>query len=428
MKGRAGPMVGLAFAVAVAACLGNPMAAHSQSPGGSGRLAFAADRGNGTHFDIHVIALDGSAPRRLTTDRAMEYAPAWSPDGSRIAFVRDQDLFVMNADGSGVRRLAPSASLWPRWSPDGSKIVFQGGRSGQGWDIYVINADGSGERRLTSDDLAEFTPSFSPDGSKIVYAATGQLGVMDADGSDRHPIVNDGSPAQPAWSPDGRRIAFMATGNDGKYDIFTVNPDGTGAKQLTTAPYGDLSPTWSPDGRRIAFSSNRDLNGELYVMNADGGAQTRITHDPESGPGDTEPHWDPASGSGSSPLRSSPGGAVRRPGRPARLRLKLRVRRLQRVLRQRGLRIRAYAEVPGRFAASARIRRRGRKAIRLGPVSAAARPRRFVRLQLKLGRRSRARVAAALRRSPRLSARVRLTFKDRSGNTRSVSRKVLLVR
>ena len=183
----------------------------------------------------------GAAPTpasttRLTYNDGFDLFPVWSPDGRRIAFDSDRDgnweIYVMNADGSGVTRLTDNdaADGFPAWSPDGRRITFDSDRDGN-WEIYVMNADGSGVARLTDNGAAD---------------------------------------GFPAWSPDGRRIAFESN-RDGNVEIYLMNPDGSGVVRLTYNGAADFSPAWSPDGRRIAFYSNRDDgNWDIYVMNAAG--------------------------------------------------------------------------------------------------------------------------------------------------------------
>jgi TolB protein len=217
--------------------------------------------------------------------------PAWSPDGSRIAFARDGDLYVMNSDGTGAVRLATRGGPWgsPDWSPDGSQIVFARGTTGR-WDIYIINADGSGEVNLTNRGSYNGFPSWSPDGSKIAFvsdlhgnwvAGDADIYVMNTDGSNVERLTYDGS-AAPAWSPDGSKIAFERWIGDNS-EIFVMNADGTGAVNLTNDPVRDRWPAWAPDGSQIVFSSERrrpwpgDPSYDLWVMNADGSDVRNLT-------------------------------------------------------------------------------------------------------------------------------------------------------
>jgi Tol biopolymer transport system component len=251
---------------------------------------------------------------------AAHSGPAATPSSSRIAFVAgaveqhprgyflQTELFVMNADGSGMRRLVRHASgLGPEpyfggpvWSPDGRKLAF-GKRLGPAigqcgvchTEIFVVNADGSGQRNLTG-NLGGDSPAWSPDGQTIAFSTTRDnpnipnLYVMNADGSGQRRVTQDPIPAwEASWSPDGRRLAF-ASGVQvypSYPDIYLVNVDGSGQQQLTRHPLQDQEPAWSPDGRRIAFMSYRDerpLGGRrwqalMQVMNAEGSEQRRLT-------------------------------------------------------------------------------------------------------------------------------------------------------
>jgi Tol biopolymer transport system component len=195
------------------------------SPDGR-RVAFNSVVGTGG-FDVYgyVVAPDGSGLRRISR-HYVEY-PAWSPDGSRIAFMApepgatgsnpDYNIFVMDADGSHVRRLttAPGEDGWPAWSPDGTRIVFSSARDdcsisdaadcrstgdiGPWEDVWIINADGTGQRRVTS-EFGQFF-AWSPDGSAILVAGAAEMYLIRPDGSGRTPFPVEGvaNPLFPDW-------------------------------------------------------------------------------------------------------------------------------------------------------------------------------------------------------------------------------------
>jgi WD40 repeat protein len=240
-------LVPVVFAVAVVA-VGASEHARAAFPGVNGKLAFVSSRDG--NQEIYVMNADGSDQTRLTSNAASDSEPAWSPDGNKLAFRSDRDgneeIYVMNADGSGVTRLTSNAASdsGPAWSPDGSKLAFVSDRNGP-HDIYVMNADGSGVTRLT----------------------------------DNAPAGN----TAPDWSPDGSKLAFES-GRDGNVEIYVMNADGSDQTRLTSNPLPDRSPAWSPDGSKIAWEDN----GEIYVMNADGSGQTNLTNNAAA---DGQPAW-----------------------------------------------------------------------------------------------------------------------------------------
>jgi dipeptidyl aminopeptidase/acylaminoacyl peptidase len=218
------------------------------------------------------------------------------PAGSKMAFISEPlhmgyagVVYVMNADGSGKRRLAP-AFPGMRWSPDGQKIAFATWQDSTS-DVYVMNADGSGQERLTSDADWDGSPAWSPDGQTIAFARhpvggpSSEVYVMNPDGSGQRRLTSDATDGTPAWSPDGRTIAFVGRG-DGDMEIYVMNADGSGHRKLTRNAVRDSDPVWSSDGRRIAFVSN----WQVYVMNADGSGKRRLTR---NGGQNVAPAWSP---------------------------------------------------------------------------------------------------------------------------------------
>ena len=246
------------------------------SPDGSS-IAFSSERDGDA--ELYVMNADGSGVTQLTNNFDADWLPAWSPDGSRIAFASDRDgdgeLYVMNADGSGVNRLTdnPADDWFAAWSPDGSSIVFSSDRDGDA-ELYVMNADGSGVMQLTDDSDDDFSAAWSPDGSRIAFASYRdgdyELYVINADGSGVIRLTdNSANDFHPAWSPDGSSIVFSSD-RDGDAELYVMNADGSGVMQLTDNSDDDFSAAWSPDGSRIVFTSDRDGDYELYVLNIDG--------------------------------------------------------------------------------------------------------------------------------------------------------------
>ena len=228
--------------------------------------------------DVWSINADGAGLRRLTHSPWHEFDPSLSPDGRFVAYRSEPndypELWVMNADGSGQHRLTRDGGF-PDWSPDGSMIAYApgGGPSGRS-GIAVMNADGSGQRRLPHTDYGEY-PSWSPDGKRIAFNSnlSGEplMYIVDVNGSRVVDLSKVGEGGQVAWSPDGRSILFASSRDhpDNNRDIYVMRPDGSGVKRLTNV--GAATPAWSPDGRHIVFAA-----GGLFVMRADGSSVTSL--------------------------------------------------------------------------------------------------------------------------------------------------------
>lgn len=170
--------------------------------------------------------------------------PAFSPDGTRIAFTRSSngssDIFVVNRDGSGIRQLTtdplPAVVFdhLPAWSPDGTRIMWSNNESGF-LRLWVMNSDGSNKHRLTSSvDTFEDDAAWSPDGTRIAFfevvTSTPKLVIVNADGTNRQTptLLPNGVARHPAWSPDGQLIAFtFIPSNGSRPQIYTMKPDGT---------------------------------------------------------------------------------------------------------------------------------------------------------------------------------------------------------
>ena len=205
--------------------------------------------------------------------------PTWSPEGTRIVFSsnrgRSRDLWIMDADGSGLRRLtrnrAPKAQdSAPTLSPDGRRVAFARSLRGGNQEIYVINLDGTGLRRLTRFPGIDFDPAWSPDGTQIAFwralrrakKTVHQVFAIDADGTNLSQLTwgTGASSDSPSWSPDGTRIAYTRTGRV-RGDIWTMRADGTGQQRVTGGHPNDDDSAWAPDGTAIAFSSDAAARG-----------------------------------------------------------------------------------------------------------------------------------------------------------------------
>jgi Tol biopolymer transport system component len=249
------------------------------SPDGK-RIAFYSERDG--NAEIYVMDADGSGVTRLTNTKADEGYPAWSPDGRTITFDSDRDgnfdVFAMNADGSNVRPLTrnPARDVSASWSPDGSTIVFMSDRDG-GFDAYEAAPDAAAPAARITRTGTTWFPVFSPDGTTLAFHVGRDVHTMPSAGGEVRRLTTDPANGMyPSWSPDGKRIAFMSWRN-GKTELFTMHADGSNQATLVSMDRGDaIDPRWSPDGSTIAFVQMPDgMNGRaaiVCIVNADGTA------------------------------------------------------------------------------------------------------------------------------------------------------------
>lgn len=261
--------------------------ARSQVPT-SDRITFLSERDG--NREIYSMGADGTAQTNLSHTAVNETTQEWSPDGSKIAFLRQNDfnLYVMNADGTGVVRLTNNDFSYSQitnlsWSPDGTTLAYVEG-SDLLHRLSLINADGTNKRHLVESSGPFLDVVWAPDGNRLAYSLgsgfnQSNLFVINPDGSGATKLTHNDEPGiynrSPAWSLNSRYLAYVSNrdGNDEIYVLSLTASFGETALsstfRLTNNPAADIDPTWSPDASdgpqgSIAFASNRDGNFEIY--------------------------------------------------------------------------------------------------------------------------------------------------------------------
>jgi Tol biopolymer transport system component len=262
---------------------------------------------------------DGTGTVDVADVSGFDVEPDYARDGTKIVFRNGRagaaEIYTVNADGTGLTQL--TCDSFPAWSPDGSTIAFRSYRADPNFatciqtgtcneDIFVMPATGGSPQQLTFAAGNTGDSQFSPDGRFLAYESdlSGALAVNKVDVTTRAvtKLTEDSVQAgQPDWSPDGTEIAFVNSfscsskqGKDCKSDIFVINADGGSVTQLTRSLGNNLKPTWSPQGDKLVFTHGNNLEfnrQQIHEMHRAATAITRITRNndynttPERGSG-----------------------------------------------------------------------------------------------------------------------------------------------
>ena len=282
-------------------------------PGSNGKIVFQTNRDGSA--EIYTMNSDGTNRIDLTRTSAEDTTPRWSADGRRIAFVSNRDgndeILTMEANGGDVRQLTFTTGIenrWPSWTADG-RILFQRVTPGSSRDVFVVNADGTGLTNLTPDSVDSAWAAAAPRGPWIALSritADGQrLYTMNTASGVTKPVTSappELSDVQANWSPSGNDLVF-ARSDGPDVDLFVVHKDGTGLRRLTNTPDRiEFQPAFSPDGAKVVFHACSDPGGPAqhcanYTRNADGSDETEVTQIPTAPYVDTftgdrvDPFW-----------------------------------------------------------------------------------------------------------------------------------------
>lgn len=265
-------------------------------------LAFSARRGRQGAYSLHLLPLDGGPPQRLTSPAATypgDLAPAFSPDGRLLAFVRTaldgrQDVAVVTVEGGRVRRLAREQRgvTGLDWTADGEEVVYAATREGAA-GLWRVGLDGGDPRwvALGTEGGEVAGPTVARRGPGLAFARqlarsqVVEVGPGDERGRPLLPSTQDDR--QPAVSPDGRRVAFVST-RTGSHEVWTAGPDGADARRMTRFEGARVSaPRWAPDGERLVVSARADGDADVFVLLPDGTARPLTDHPAD----DVAPTW-----------------------------------------------------------------------------------------------------------------------------------------
>jgi TolB protein len=237
--------------------------------------------------EIYTADYDGFNVRQITADKSIALLPRWSPDGQKLMLVSYRGgggpvLYMKEMDSGGLKRISAREGLniGAAWAPEGTKLATTLSVDGNP-DIYTIDLSGRILERLTNHWGIDVSPSFSPNGKRIAFVSnrsgSPQVYVRDlASGTEERLTFEGNYNTSPAWSSLDK-IAYTSM-NQGRFEIFSINPDGTQPRQLTEDQGNNEDPCWSPDGRYIMFSSSREGGAyHLYMMTANGQNQRRIS-------------------------------------------------------------------------------------------------------------------------------------------------------
>lgn len=249
----------------------------------NGKIAFVSNR-DGNH-EIFMMNPDGSNIRRLTNNDSLDYSPSWAKDEDRIFFYSKRDgnpeIYSLEIENQQITRLTHHLAndVLPVASPKGDLILFMSDRELSIRNLFIMKSDGSEVRALTMNKYYEESPDWSPDGQKVIFtrqlrdpidtshAGNGEIHIMNADGSNiKRLTYKEGYDSGAKFSPDGKKIAFYGYAHE-QWDIYIMNSDGSDLINLTNDRLECYSPDWSPGGNWLVFTAGKNDNYNLWKIN-----------------------------------------------------------------------------------------------------------------------------------------------------------------
>ncbi|MCL4523469.1 MAG: translocation protein TolB [Acidobacteria bacterium] len=269
----------------------------------STQIAFVSTRTGSK--EIWAMDYDGSHQRPLTSLRTISLTPRWSPDGLRIAFTcyglaggvtsAQICLYSMETGKPMAFMRYKGTNSSPAWSPDGSKLMFMSSMHGDP-ELFMIDASGSGLRRITYSAGVDTSPAWNPrTGQQVAFISDRgglpALYLMNADGSsvEKLELPDMGYVIDPAWAPNGQLLAFSWRRPNGNYDLYVMDIATRQIVELTRDAARNERPSWAPDGRHIVFESTRTGTRQIWTMLADGTQARQLTFDGHN----ESPNWSP---------------------------------------------------------------------------------------------------------------------------------------